>query len=231
MGGLDQWNCPPPEDHHTFEEMMCDLFGAMWDDPYTKQYGRLGQRQHGVDVFGRPHGGQEYEGVQCKCVKSLSESDVRKAYQDSTEFEPKLARFIVVTTARRDAKGDRVARALTEQGPYPCIIYFWDDIRATLANYGGLMRKYYGGLYTFENVGDSPGKLVAVTVGSTRYELLLSRMPDNDEHYRGTVLVSDLANKRCQTYRIGDDWSRLHGFVGYGAYDAFVVSKWLNSLE
>ena len=227
---LTELRYPAPSDWREFELMMCDLFGKIWGDPHPQRNGRPGQRQYGVDIFGRSCDRRGYEGVQCKCADSLSERDIRKAYWDSTRFELRLTRFFIATTARRDARAQRIGRVLTEEGPYPCDIWSWEDICEKLCNYGELVRKYYGDLL-IKAVGDSPGTLITVNTGSTRYELLISKMPDKDEYYGGTILVSDLANRRCQIYRIGDHWSRLHGFVGYGPYDAFVVSTWLNSVQ
>ncbi len=45
---------PVPRDWQVFEDFCRDLFAAEWSDPQTKKYGRPGQEQEGVDVFGRP---------------------------------------------------------------------------------------------------------------------------------------------------------------------------------
>lgn len=53
--------------------------------------------------------------------------------------------------------------------------------------------------------------------------------------------MSDLLNYSCQTYRLGDHWSRLvidddlkKGYqkcIGGNKYGAFLLSNWLNSFE
>jgi len=76
--------------------------------------------------------------------------------------------------------------------------------------------------------GDSPGKLIRIGIDVNHYEILVSRLPANDKHYGGTILVSDLQHRKCITYRLGDHWSRLEGIVGITRCDAFLVSTWLN---
>ena len=45
--------------------------------PYTKEYGSLGQRQNGVDVYGTNGETRLVEGVQCKNTKTLSAKVVK----------------------------------------------------------------------------------------------------------------------------------------------------------
>src|SRR5665213_735794 len=64
MPTISRSHLPQPKDWDEFEEMCADVFGAEWSDRNATRYGRQGQRQHGVDIYGKPSGG--YAGVQCK---------------------------------------------------------------------------------------------------------------------------------------------------------------------
>ncbi len=55
---------PPPRDWQAFEDLCRDLWAELWDDPNAAKHGRTGQKQRGVDVFGQPGGGADWEGVE-----------------------------------------------------------------------------------------------------------------------------------------------------------------------
>jgi hypothetical protein len=44
----------PPKDWVTFENLCHAIFKVIWKDPLAQKNGRLGQAQHGVDVFNSP---------------------------------------------------------------------------------------------------------------------------------------------------------------------------------
>jgi hypothetical protein len=59
---------PPPNSWDEFEDLCADLFQEEWRDWHVVRHGREGQRQDGVDIYGRPNGA-DYSGVQCKGKK------------------------------------------------------------------------------------------------------------------------------------------------------------------
>ena len=61
---------PPPKDDKVSEETVRDIFAARWDDPDTKIFGRSGQEQSGVDVYGRPNQQDSWFGILCKVRKT-----------------------------------------------------------------------------------------------------------------------------------------------------------------
>jgi len=61
------WVYPKPKDWDEFENLVWDLFRRRWQDPDAQRYGRSGQEQHSVDVYGCPRDmGGAFVGVQCK---------------------------------------------------------------------------------------------------------------------------------------------------------------------
>jgi len=231
MPTQNQVRLAKPKDWQEFQRLISDLFKEIWNDPYADEFGRQGQRQFGVDILGTPDNGKHYEGVQCKCISKLSSNVVRKEYEESKNFVPILSKFIIATTASRDTKVQQIAAELSNNGPYRCIVLFWQDICNKLSNYVSVLKKYYSDFYIFKMIGDSPGKIIKVDIDTTRYELLVSKLSEDDSHYGGTLLICDLLDRKCQTYRIGDHWSRLDGFIGITKFDAFVVSSFLNSID
>jgi len=228
---LHQVKLPPPLDWQEFQRMTCDLYKRIWRNQYIKEFGTIGQRQNGVDVYGFVNQTIRIEGVQCKCVEKMTPKNVMDEYNESQSFRPKLSRFIIVTTTKRDTKIQQKAAELTVQGPYACEVVFWKDFCQYLAEHTDILKKYFSDFFLIETVYDSPGKLIKIDIDVNHYEILISRINPKDDYYKGTILISDLLSRKCITYRLGDHWSRLEDIVGITKCDAFLVSKWLNSFS
>jgi hypothetical protein len=85
---------PPPSSWDEFEQMCADLFEFEWGDRHTTRYGRQGQRQHGVDIYGSP-GENLNAGVQCKGKrlwppKDLTTSEIDGEVEEAKKFTPRL---------------------------------------------------------------------------------------------------------------------------------------------
>lgn len=88
---------PVPKSWDEFEDICADLFGLIWNDPNVVRYGRMGQRQHGVDIRGQLPGGG-IAGVQCKRkrqwpVSELTTNDIDDEVSEALSFEPSLSKF------------------------------------------------------------------------------------------------------------------------------------------
>ncbi|MHB8103515.1 MAG: SIR2 family protein [Methanosarcina sp.] len=133
---------PPPSNSSKFESLCCDLWREIWEDPNTKKNGRRGQTQNGVDIYGRPHNGDLWSGIQCKCKnidlnKNLTESEVKEEVRKAKNFEPKLSEFIIATTGPKDAKIEELARNITQEhlkeSLFSVNIWGWEDIKDHLS--------------------------------------------------------------------------------------------------
>ena len=106
----------PPKDWQAFECHSRLLFEYALGDPATQNNGRPGQRQHGVDIFGRRGGGGgPLVGVQCKGKDSdyggvVTEAELRREVKKSERFQPALKEFILITTCPDDAGLQEKAR-------------------------------------------------------------------------------------------------------------------------
>jgi hypothetical protein len=94
---------PPPKSWEDLEILVWRLFQKVWRDPNAQRHGRSGQRQHGVDIFGRPNQGESWEGVQVKGKNSafgerVTEQKLRGEVQKAKEFRPSIKNFILVTS-------------------------------------------------------------------------------------------------------------------------------------
>jgi hypothetical protein len=226
-----QVKLPVPSDWQELQRMTSALYKRIWKNEDIQEFGSLGQRQHGVDIFGSMYGRKKLGGVQCKCVSSFSTTELETEYREALKFTPKLSKFVIVTTTKRDTALQRKSVALSQEGPLRCTIMFWQEFCDRLSEEKDLLRKFFAEFILFGAEGDCAGKLMKVDIDVTHFELVVSKIKATDKHYGGVILVSDLQRQRCITYRLGDHWSRLEGVVGVTRCDAFVVSKWLNSFK
>jgi hypothetical protein len=142
----------PPRNWDEFEDICADLFGREWKDNNTTRYGRQGQRQNGVDVYGQP-GGQKYAGVQCKGrskwpPKPLTTADIDEEVEKAKTHKPALSEFTIATIAPNDAQLQDHARKLTEQnekdGLFKVYVVGWTEITRRLTQYADLVDKHFG---------------------------------------------------------------------------------------
>jgi len=237
---FDDYNVPPLKSWKKFQNMTCDIFREIWQDPHAQEFGREGQKQDGIDIIGFRRGGGR-EAVQTTIKSPLTESKIKKDYVASQGLGIDLECFIIASTSRRDVKLQKFSIDLSNTGPYKCVIWFWEDLIEKLADYDEIRKKYYPDCFVIKSMGNAAGKLVEVNDETSRYVLLLSWLPDDHPYYGGTLLISDLLNYTCQTYRLGDHWSRLvlddylkrghQKCVGGNKYGAFLLSHWLNSFK
>lgn len=146
-----------PKDDDEFEEMICDICELEWGDPNTARFGRSGQKQHGVDVYGRPQGSTKYHGAQCKLRstdKQLSEDEIETEVREAKIFSSivgPLKRLIIATDAPRDTHTQTIVSKISEReiqdGGFEVGIWFWSDIIKRLVTQRRLLIKYYRAFY------------------------------------------------------------------------------------
>jgi hypothetical protein len=153
MPNIPQSELPTPKSWDDFEDIVADLYIRLWDDPHAQRYGRSGQAQQGVDIYGQPDRLQSgYVGVQCKryAVGTLTLRIVKDEITKAEEFEPSLAEYILATTDRRNAVLQKAIRELNEERhaakKFPVYIVFWEDLCSLLADPDNrdILRKHYG---------------------------------------------------------------------------------------
>src|SRR5688572_19603179 len=99
----------PPQNWQDFEKLVRGVVEVIWDQRGWHAYGRIGQTQHGIDVFGYDNNGV-FTGIQCKkkdatdpqgsllshslLTKALLEREIKKAEMIDN---PSLGRLIFAT--------------------------------------------------------------------------------------------------------------------------------------
>ena len=130
---------PIPKDWQAFERICHRLWSDIWADPSAQLNGRSGQSQNGVDVFGINFYDQKTCGIQCKDKDGLLGSELKEAELlaecgKARSFRPRIASFVMATTAPRDAHIQKMANEINanRDEPFRVNIWSWNDIEAEI---------------------------------------------------------------------------------------------------
>ena len=153
MPKLQEEQIRPLQYWQPFQQMCCDLWRIIYNDRTAQEYGRLGHRQNGVDIFGRIDGGDKYFGIQCKeknillPANKLSISEIKREVGKAMSFSPKLSEYIIAYTGPTDKKLQDEANRLTEEnrkiGLFSVSVCSWDIISGYLSDNINVYNKYY----------------------------------------------------------------------------------------
>lgn len=166
-------NFPRLRNDDEFEDLALDLCRLEWDDPYASdRHGRSGQGQDGVDIYGHPSDieGIHY-GAQCKLRtgdRQPSKSEIEAEVQRARHFTPPLKLLILITDAPRDAKTQKIVRAISEReqqaGRFEVAIWFWDSICQRIAAHTSMIVKYFHDLLTPLTTAPEADRLVDIPI-------------------------------------------------------------------
>jgi len=152
----------PPQDWQVFEKMLRGIVDVIWEQYGWQNYGRPGQSQSGIDIFGY-NNSRQFVGIQCKkksqtnsegvilsnslLTKTLIESEIRLAEKI---INPSLDKLIFATTSSRDKGVQDFVRSVNdkriEAGKFTVDIWFWEDIQVHIENHSTLKIWYYSDL-------------------------------------------------------------------------------------
>lgn len=122
-----------------------------WQDANAQAFGRTGQTQHGVDVYGQAPGGSgRYCAAQCK-LKATGIQPTKKEIDDEVvaarDFPHKLEALIIATSAPRDTHTqilvDEVSARETKNNGFPVVLWSWNEIAERIAAYPPVIVRYY----------------------------------------------------------------------------------------
>jgi len=190
MPTLFNTNYLRPKDDDEFEEMIRDVCELEWNDPGTARFGRSGQKQYGVDVYGHPEGTDKYHAAQCKLRstdKQLSEAEIEAEVRKAKTFPAKvgpLERLIIATDVPPDTHTQAIVSRISERemrrGGFEVGIWFWPDITKRLAARRRLLIKYYRAFYAsltnldiIDRLIDVPLQAVIIQIGQPSPKLRL----------------------------------------------------------
>jgi hypothetical protein len=192
MPFLPALSLPPLRNWQDFEDLCCDLWRGIWNNPDVQRNGRDGQAQKGVDIYGRPDQGQKWAGVQCKLKNPLvgarlSPKEIQEGVAHARQFQPQLSRFVIATTSPRDSQLQAAVRQIDEAqrkaGSFSVTVFFWEDIVSSLGDFPDLLKKYYPQFFFLPLLGaprDHQG-LGANAYSSSKLEVVVEA--DDDLNY------------------------------------------------
>lgn len=242
----------PLKDEQEFENLCLALWKRILRDPNAQLNGRKGQRQHGVDLFGRRSETLDWVGVQCKVRSNgiLTKEDVIADCEKAKNFNPKLSEIAFATTAPRDESLQELARELTEQnkknGHFMVTVSSWDDIQLELSEEGNLdiCRRFYDDFFVnYEVLGIAISRIMRVSIGvghtpDTQYELLLGKTPSPDDadyfygldYWKGNFFIANWNERSLDTFQMPVSPSDLEQVFQFKR-DAYIIAKWLNGVS
>lgn len=165
-------NFPPLTDSNEFESLIRDICAKEWGDPNTKRFGRSGQEQFGVDIYGQPVDLEgKYRAAQCKLRtkrSQLTRKEIETEVRSAEKFPHQLDMLIIVTDAPRDTKTqvliDNIRESQVDGGKHRVEIWFWDDVKERLALHRDLIIKFYPDYYSSLSVLPDVERLVDIPV-------------------------------------------------------------------
>lgn len=142
---------PKPKSWDEFEDIVWEIYTRRWQDPHAQRYGRSGQAQHGIDIYGQPNKSDKYVAIQCKLRQDeqLETKEIKSDVIKAEGFSSPISEYIIATTIPRDKKLQDFIRQLNEErqpeNKFIVQITFWDNICQDLTNPSNydLLKKYY----------------------------------------------------------------------------------------
>lgn len=135
-----------PANWQDFERICCEIAKVIWNDQYAKRYGRPGQKQDGVDIYGHEKDCDDFSGIQCKRYDKISNSIIDDEIKNATGFKPALKHLIIATTADRDTKIEEYIRQKDVENRknnlFSVSILEWEDIVEILEQNPPLLNLY-----------------------------------------------------------------------------------------
>lgn len=136
---------PKPKSEDEFEDIALDALKIRWSDPNATRNGRRGQRQNGVDIFGKArHLDGGVSGAQCKNTLKPTLKVIANEVAKAVTFQPSLSEYLFVTAADRDVELQEQVRVHFENSPvpFPVEIVFWDDLIKEISGSAQIFAKH-----------------------------------------------------------------------------------------
>jgi tetratricopeptide (TPR) repeat protein len=143
---------PPPEDWPKFQRLCQRVLQRLWHSGNVEIYGRVGQKQHGVDLLD-VSGTRPLRAGQCKLYdasKSLSDREIRAEVQKAETFPVELDFYLIMTTAQMSTESQLAVLAINrehkEKGLFEVGLMGWGAINDFLNENSDIAEEFYGGL-------------------------------------------------------------------------------------
>ena len=150
---------PPPQHWQEFEQFVKGVVDTIWEQVGWQIYGRPGQIQSGIDIFGYDDK-RRFTGIQCKkkeitdaegqflTISLLTEAGIKKEVKAAEKIkDPSLERLIFATTSSRDTGVQDVIRKISDGRinleKFTVEAWFWQDFQVLIENHISLQYLYF----------------------------------------------------------------------------------------
>lgn len=197
----------PPRDWQVFQNLVADIARVKYVEHSVQEYGRVGQRQDGVDVFAEDYSGKRI-GLQCKETKQkeLNKTDITEECEKAVRFKPALDYFTICTTLMTDAKAQAEVNNLNSNNKYSfkIQIWFWDQINLDINRSSKLLFSLYPAYACEFGADDQKKHLAAIRSAFDR-----PAFRDNFIHERNYDDFEEALSSTKQLLRTGLLFDRL----------------------
>lgn len=148
MPTLATCELPRSKNWEEFEDICQSISKIKWQNPNFNKFGRPGQKQDGVDIYGY---GQlrQVIGVQCKntLINPITIKTINEEIENAESFEPKIDELYIATSSHRDVNIQREVAQISQQrlfdGKFGVGIIFWPDIEQELSKDINEFKRFY----------------------------------------------------------------------------------------
>jgi tetratricopeptide (TPR) repeat protein len=134
-----EFRFPQPSNEDDFELFCLRFLRELWKCPTLQQYGKRGERQHGIDLIDEA-GIPPLRGVQSKHHepdKTIPPSEIEGEVNKALGSSLPLDEYYILTTARKTTQGQnaiiRINRDHANAGRFRVFVWTWADIEARLS--------------------------------------------------------------------------------------------------
>lgn len=152
MPTLASCELPRPKSWDEFEDICLSISKIRWQNPNFYRFGRQGQKQDGVDIYGNGQLGQII-GVQGKntLLNPITIKTINDEIENAELFTPKIAELYIATSSHRDVNIQRQVHEISwqrvSQGKFGVGIIFWSDIEQELSKDINELMRFYPQLF------------------------------------------------------------------------------------
>lgn len=258
MSDLRFIDIPKIENDILLEELARDILRVDSNFGNINFHGRKGQKQDGIDVYGRKKDNLKWIGIQCKVRttnKSFTKDELLIEVNQAKNFNPRISHYFLYTTLNRDNVTQRCEREiqdeLAENDEFTFEIKFWEDIEDVLkkVEYESVYYRFYYKFFRDNlTLGHSIGKLINLELGfddkiDTHLEIIVGKIPrfndggKNVDYYRGTYYIVNLHDKSLEFFQKSPTSKRAVCFPSDIVFafenriGCYRVTEWIKSFE
>jgi tetratricopeptide (TPR) repeat protein len=130
---------PQPSNEDDFELFCLRLLRELWRCPTLQQYGKRGERQHGIDLIDEA-ASTPFRAVQCKhheSDKTIPPAEIEAEVTKALGSGQPLDEYYILTTGRKSTQGQnaiiRINRDHATNGRFKVFVWTWADIETRLS--------------------------------------------------------------------------------------------------